>query len=111
MKVSKIVVLVLIVVASLAAGTALVAGYADRPDARAQAMCQGDCGACPAQCTQPCDKTACACDADQSKACAGDSSKACCPQSEGCCPEETPAAPCEQEGCGGCPMSGCARQQ
>ncbi len=113
MKMSKIVVLALIAVAVLAAGSVLVAGYVEKPSPVAKATCGGDCDNCPAQCDEGCcDEGQCCC-ADQAKTCCADSSKAACGgQSKGCCQEEAPAAQAEAQGCGGCPMmSGCAGGQ
>ncbi len=110
MNLSKSVVLALIVVAGLAAGTALVAGYADKPSAPAQVACPDKCDDCPLQGTDACGKTqpsgdgAC-CAQVRAKCCP---SEACEEQSAGGYPQEVPPACCPMSG-GGCGMGPCAK--
>jgi hypothetical protein len=112
MTLAKSTILILIVVAGLAAGTALVAGYGDKPDPCPRGVCQAQCDDCPLQGTEDCCKAqtpgcgACA------KACASSCSETPCENpAAGCCPREAPAAPCAKSGCGGCPMGGCPRAE
>jgi hypothetical protein len=103
MKLSKSVVVALVVVAGLAAGTALVAGYMDKPSAPAQMACETDCDGCPLQGTEACCKA---------EACASPCPQTTCEsKSTGCCPQEAPAAPYVTSGCGGCGMGGCPRTE
>ena len=109
MSLSKSVVLALIVLAGLAAGTALVAGYADKPAAPAQMTCPGTCDSCPLQGTDACCKTQPSDDGACAQACAK-----CCPapaceeQSASCCPQEVRPACCPMSG-GGCALGPCAK--
>lgn len=92
--------LALMIVAALATGTVLVAGYAHRPAAPAQVTCPDECNGCPLQGTDAC------CDAPL----CGD-----CPRAEmrvNCCAAATGEDP--RAGTAGrevppavCPMSGC----
>src|SRR5512138_17709 len=112
MTLSKSAILILIVVAGLAAGTAIVAGYGDKPSPCPQGACQVSCDECPLLGTDACCKTGTpgcgACD----KACANPwPGTACGNPSAGCCPREVPAAPRTESGCGGCPMGGCPRTE
>jgi hypothetical protein len=112
MTLSKSIVLTLIVVAGLAAGTVLVAGYGDKPNSCPQGTCQAQCDDCPLQGTDDCCKAegpgcgACA------KPCASACGEtACANPPAGCCPQETPVASQVGSGCGGCPMGGCPRAE
>jgi hypothetical protein len=106
MSLSKIV-LALVVVAGLAAGTVLVAGYVDKPAAPAPTACQVECDDCPLQGTNACPKAESSGCCAQAKACASPDSDAACEGPRGsCCPQEAPAAPAAESGCGGCPMRG-----
>jgi len=109
MSLSRNVILALIVVAGLAAGTALVAGYADKPSAPAQMTCPGECDGCPLQGTDACCKTQPSNDGAGARACAK-----CCPapaceeRSASCCPQEAAPACCPMSG-GGCGLGPCAK--
>jgi hypothetical protein len=112
MNLSKSTILTLIVVAGLAAGTALVAGYADKPSAPAQVACQSACDGCPLQGTDACGAAEKSGACDQADVCASPCSETTCEsKSAGCCPREAPAAPCTMSGNGGCDMGGCPRAQ
>jgi hypothetical protein len=108
MKTSKIALLVLMVVAGLAAGTALVAGHAEKANVAAKVTCQGDCDQCPMQGTEACCETGTSCSGDQSGACAGGpSAPGCESQAAGCPRKDAPAASSEMPGCSGCDMACC----
>lgn len=109
---SKTVILILIVVAGLAAGTAIVTGYADKPSPGPQGACQVQCDDCPLQGTDACCKAKAPGCGDSAKACASPCcGTACGNPPAGCCPQEAPAAPRAESGCGGCPMQGCPRAE
>ena len=111
-----------VAVVALAAGTLLVAGYADRPDADVQVAAGAKCAACPAKGTESC----CKVQADSccgSKECAsgcqdkgcesGSAKQACESQAGGCTREKAGATPCSSSPCGGqtatpCGAGGCS---
>lgn len=106
MNLSKSVILALVVVAGLAAGTALVAGYMDKPSAPAQVASQSECDGCPLQGTGACGKAETSAGGDQANVCASPCPQTTCEsKSAGCCPREAPAAPDAASGCGGCPRT------
>ena len=108
----KSTILIVIVVAGLAAGTAIVAGYGDKPNPCPQGACQVPCDGCPLQGTDACCKAGTpGCDAC-AKACASPCSKTTCAKPcAGCCPQEAPTAARAESGCGACPMGGCPRTE
>lgn len=96
---SKSPVIALVVVAALAAGTALVAGYVDGPNQSAQVTADSKCDGCPKAGTEACCKVGGAC--EKAEGCA-----TACPQSTcdakpaaGCCPQEAQAASWPATGC------------
>ncbi len=111
MSLSRSVVFALIVVAGLAAGRALIAGYADKPSAPAQVTCPGQCDGCLLQGTDTCCKTqrcaGCTCAQPCAKCC----SATCEDQCAGNCKKKAPPTSCPLSGCGGCGMVGnpCAK--
>ena len=112
MNLSKSTILTLIVVAGLAAGTALVAGYADKPSAPAQVACQSECDGCPLQGTDACVAAEKSGACDQADVCASHCSETTCEsQCTGCGQQEAPAAPCAASGCGGYNIGGCPRTE
>ena len=109
-------ILAAVAIAALAAGTALVAGYVDKPGTAAQVAAEGKCGDCPLLNTEECCKVTGTCANPQT--CEGDclaeagagscggkqaAPGACCEGTpEGapaCCGQEKPPA-------GACPISG-----
>ena len=112
MNLSKSTILTLVVVAGLAAGTALVAGYADKPGQPATMICQSECGNCPLQGTDACCQSETAEGCECGKACASPCSETTCgSQCAGCCRQEASEAPCTMSGSGGCDMGGCPRTE
>ena len=103
-----------VAIAALAAGTALVAGYVDKPNQATEVAAEGKCGECPRKNTEECCKVTgtCAnpdnCEGDcLAEAGAGSCSakeKACCGSDKACCGQEKPPA-------GACPISGCDGQE
>ena len=112
MRLSKSIILAFIVVAGLAAGTVLVAGYVNKPSTPAPVACPGDCDGCPWQGTDACckaDKPTCC---DQTGPCVSQCSQTICEKKcTVCCPEQASAAPCPASGCGGCTMGECPRTE
>lgn len=129
---SKSSIIALVVVAALAAGTVLVAGYVDGPRQSAQVTADGACGGCPKAGTAECPKAAmedcplagtkdcplAAGDAcEMAKACpiAGQQSTCEAKPAAGCCPGEAQAGSCPMMGgevqvqspcgAGGCPRA------
>ena len=98
--VSKSAILILLVVAGLAAGTVLVAGYVDKPSQPVQVTVQDKCDGCPMQGSGACCEAKPAGCCEKKQACPdGCSREACQGQCPGCCCEPKAQAPC-------CPMSG-----
>ena len=101
-----------LIIAFLVAGTALVAGYGERPAENPQVAAQSECGACPLRGTEFCCKAeegACC----RTKACAsGAEPSACGSQAGACLREKIPAASSEAAPCGtqekaACGSGGC----
>jgi hypothetical protein len=102
LSVSRSPILVVLVIAGLAAGTALVAGYVDQPSQAQQVAAQAKCSDCARQGTETCCQVTGVCAEAQVHAnatsqgpCAGCEQKAqaaCCPalagdsEAPGCCP-------------------------
>jgi hypothetical protein len=108
MTLSRSIILIL-VVAGLAAGTALVAGYGDKPSPGPgpQAACQAQCDDCPLQGTDDCCKAQAPGCGACGKACASPRAETTCGRPcASSCLQEAPAAPCAESGCVGCPMGG-----
>jgi len=116
-------IIAVVVVASLAAGTALVAGYVDKPDGTAQAV-DSKCGDCARLDSETCCKVTGACAAHEGcsgpcvagLACASDCAKTGCDAQAPACAGQTQAAPCSAAGCGmtggtSCPAGGCGATQ
>lgn len=107
MSISKSIVLTVVAVVALAAGTLLVAGYADRPQTPAQTACQMACEKSSAPAADGCCKTHATDDCARPKACASSAAEKSCEREPATgCPRETLAAPSAEAGhggCGGCP--------
>jgi len=111
---SKNPILALVVVAALAAGTVLLAGYVDGSRQGAQATADSRCVDCPKAGTEPC------CKEDGTCPKAGDCASACekstCPEkpASGGCPMKAQASPSAEAGCPvmvktPCGTGGCAK--
>ena len=112
--------LAVVVVVALVAGTALVAGYANRPNDGTQVTADDKCAGCPAKGTDACPKVraggccgtdacpgACekpTCDAEQAQPACQNSAGACCGQTTepAACPFQASQPACAS---GQCPMS------
>lgn len=112
---SKSPILALVVVAALAAGTALLAGYVDGPNQNAQVTAASRCDGCPKAGTEACCKTGDACPKAETCPIAAQQSTCDAKPAAGCCPKEAEAACCPAAGCeapvqnpcgaGGCPLT------
>lgn len=109
---SKSLILAVLVIGGLAAGTGLLAGYVDGPNTAPQAAVEAKCDGCPRLNTDTCCKVAGVCAAPQTctAPCAGTSgcTSPCCPMScqsaPACCAQDKPqAAPCPASS--GCPAN------
>jgi hypothetical protein len=112
MTLSKSIVLIVVVAVGLAAGTLLVAGYADKPQTPVPTGCSMKHGDCPLPAGEACCKTEPPAGCCGAKACAdAEAEKSCPSQSAACCPQEAAQTPEAQSGSGGCPMAGCPHAQ
>ena len=103
-------IVLVVTIVALAAGTLLVAGYADKPNDSVQVAAEAQCAACPLQGSESCCKAGsdscggsedCA-SACEGKGCAGACDKqGCDSQAGGCIREKAAAASCSVSPCGG----------
>jgi hypothetical protein len=102
-----------LVIAVLAAGTLLVAGYAEKPNADTQVVTDAKCAACPLQKSEPCCKADERC-CEKGLSCASLCEKDTCEGTTSGCPMEKAAgASCPVLDCGGqaktaCGTGGCS---
>ena len=106
----------LVVIAGLAAGTALLAGYVDKPSQGTAVTTHGKCDGCPKTGTEACCKVGGACEKDGS--CATASGQGTCASRPvgGCCKEKAEAVSCWGVGCqeqakSPCGAGGCAHTE
>jgi len=108
-------ILVLLVVAGLAAGTALVSGFADKPVGCTQVTSDSACNGCPLKGTPECCQETGSCAKD--KGCVGACEKETCKgHAGGCCRAKADEATCTASGCSSeakpaCGMGGCTLVQ
>ena len=97
---SKSPILAVVVVAALAAGTVLVAGYAEKPNDAVKVAADSPCNGCPAQGAEAC----CQAQAGSccgTKECASACEKSACEKPPaGCCQQTAPSASCGTLRCG-----------
>jgi hypothetical protein len=110
---SKSSILAVVVVAALAAGTVLVAGYVDGPNPGAQVAADSRCGGCPKAGSEACCKVGDACEkaetcpiAAQQSTCDAQPAAGCCPKAQ---PASCPGTSCELPVQSPCGAGGCAQ--
>lgn len=90
--------LALVIVAALAAGTALIAGYVDRPGSNAQGVADSQCVDCPKAGTEACCKVGDACPKAETCATACEQGTCAAKPAAGCCQEKAQTASCPAAG-------------
>jgi len=102
-----------LVIAVLAAGTLLVAGYAGKPNTDTQVAADAKCAACPLEGSESCCKVTGAC-CQEGQACASACEKSTCQEkAAGCCSAKPAGSSCSASPCGGqaktaCGTGGCS---